>query len=93
MKTYIITYWLRSPWDNYFPFYDAIKSNYPEWQHPLEETWFIKTDDEPQQIINNIKPLLKDTDSIFVVEITNNYAGWMPKSIWKWLKSEITNNE
>ena len=37
-------------------------------------------------IIDDIKPYLKEHDSIFVVEITDKCAGWMPKSIWPWLK-------
>ena len=88
MKNYIITYQIRNPWEYYGDFYDAIKKNYPEYQHALEESWFIKTDDEPQKIIDNIKSYLKKNDSVFVVEITDKYAGWMPKSLWKWLKLE-----
>jgi len=86
MKNYIISYWFKDCSKNYFPFYDAIKKNYPEWQHPLEETWFVHTDDSAQQIINNIKPFLSERDCIFVAEITDNYAGWMAKSAWEWLK-------
>ena len=88
MKNYVITYHLRNTWDDYSQFYEALKTNYPEYQHALEETWFIKTDDEPQQILDNIKPYLKSNDTIFVVEITDNYVGWMQKAVWKWLKME-----
>ena len=86
MKNYIISYWLKDCSKNYFPFYDAIKKNYPKYQHPLEESWLVQTDDSAQEIFEKIRPFLPETDCIFVAEITDNYAGWMFKSIWAWLK-------
>ena len=88
MKTYIITYHLKNTWENYSEFYEAIKESYPEFQHFQEEAWLVKTDDTAKEIIAKIKPFLKRGDTIFVVEITDNYEGFIAKSVWKWLKLE-----
>ena len=92
MKTYIVAYQFRNHRKNYTSFYEAIKTNYPEWQHPLESLWLIRTDETPSQIFGRLQPHLDNTDSIFVVEITDSREGWMPKSMWEWL-SECTTKE
>ena len=88
MKNYIVSYNFRDFTRNYLDFYDTLKKHYPEWQHPMENSWLIKTDDTAEQINEVLRPKLYDGDSIFIAEITDNYAGWMGRSAWKWLKSE-----
>lgn len=88
MKTYIVTYQFRNYSKNYTSFYEAIKTNYPEWQHPMESLWLIRTDEIPLEIFGKLKPYLGDTDSIFVAEITDSHEGWMSSSFWSWIKNK-----
>ena len=86
MKTYVIIYQLRNEWENYMSFYEALKTNYPKYNHTTESSWFVKTDDTPQQIVDNIKPFLYPRDTIIVGELTDKHAGFMQTSLWSWLK-------
>jgi len=88
IKTFLITYDLkeigRSPRD-FSKFYDKIKE-IGTWKHPIESTWIIKTENLiARDIYDRLKPLINDTDSIFIVEITNSdKSGWLGKSFWQW---------
>ena len=68
-------------------FYDAIKSNYPKYQHMLEDSWLIKTDETADEIVSKLQEKLPLSASLFVAEITDNYQGWVGKSVWEWLKN------
>ena len=87
-KTFLVTYDLKIPGQNYSDLYDAIKSE-GDWQHPLESTWMVKTNPNncANLIYKNIKPTISEDESLFIVDITEcQNAGWMGKSTWKWLK-------
>lgn len=93
MKTYIISYTIRDKSANCADFYSTIKSNYPEWQHVLEESWLIKTEDSAEEIFSKLNEKLPLHASLFIAEITNNCEGWIAKSAWEWLKGEENNEK
>ncbi len=87
-KTFLITYDLKRPGQNYSDLYDAIKSE-GDWQHPLESTWVVKTDNLvlANTIYEHLRPCIDENDSLFIVEITaQDRQGWLAKSFWEWLK-------
>ena len=87
-KTFLVTYDLKRPGQNYSDLYDAIKSE-GDWQHPLESTWMIKTDNSvlANTIYEHLRPCIDENDSLFIVEITaQDSQGWLAKSFWEWLK-------
>lgn len=87
-KTFLITYDLNSPGKDYSALYEAIKG-LGSWHHPLESTWAVKPSlyNNSQDIYNVLRPIIDDTDDIFIVDITNqDRQGWMPKTFWEWLK-------
>ena len=87
-KTFLVTYDLKIPGQNYSDLYDAIKSE-GDWQHPLESTWVVKTDNLvlANTIYEHLRPCIDENDSLFIVEITaQDRQGWLAKSFWEWLK-------
>lgn len=87
-KTFLVTYDLKKPGQNYSDLYDAIK-NLGEWQHPLESTWAIKTGTSvsADTLYERLRPYIDDNDFLFIVEITGqDRQGWLAKSFWTWLK-------
>ena len=88
MKKYIITYFLRSNSENYIPFYEAIKVNFPEYRHIMEPVWIVKTDKSAKEIMGAIHPKLKQGDAIFVTEMGGDYEGMIAKSMWDFIKSD-----
>lgn len=86
MKTYLITYQLRSPYYDYSDFYSEIKLNYPQNLHFVETAYLLKSEDNPNTILSTLRNTLPKNDSIFIAEITDEYAGFVPISTWEFLK-------
>ena len=89
-KTFLITYDLKRPGQNYSDLYDAIKSE-GDWQHPLESTWAVKTETSvsANTLYERLRPFIDENDSLFVVEITaQDRQGWLAESFWTWLKEK-----
>ena len=87
-KTFLVTYDLKRPGQNYSDLYDAIKSE-GDWQHPLESIWAVKTGISVSAgtLYKRLRPLIDENDSLFIVEITDqDRQGWLAKSFWTWLK-------
>ncbi len=86
-KTYLITYDLKKPGQNYSELYAAIK-NEGDWQHPLESTWVVKVGSfaTANNIYERLRPKIDQNDFLFVVEITKqDRQGWLAKTFWTWL--------
>jgi len=84
---YLVTYDLKAPEKDYNALYDEIKSigeNY----HPLESTWFVKSQLTAQSISAKLRSAMDENDSLFVVNISKQgRQGWLPKTAWEWLKA------
>jgi hypothetical protein len=54
----------------------------------LDSTWLIATIETPTQFYNRLDPFLdKNNDRIFIAEMGDNYAGWLSRTIWEWIKN------
>jgi len=83
---YLITYDLSEKDGDYNDLYEKIKS-LGEYVHPLESTWFIKSDKDVNAIFDVLKSDMEGRGRIFIVDITDQERqGWMPKMAWDWLK-------
>ncbi|MBB1024919.1 MULTISPECIES: hypothetical protein [unclassified Dietzia] len=85
MATLLITYDLNSPGQNYEAVYDTIKAM-GDWNHPLDSTWFVKTNLTTDQAHQRIKAVTDAGDHWFISVVTQDRQGWMPKSFWDWLR-------
>ncbi len=89
---YLISYDLNKSGQDYNSLYQAIKdSSSGQWWHYLDSTWIIKSYLSVQQVSDNIKSKMDGNDSLFVIEVKNNYSGWLPKDAWKYLRENIFN--
>ena len=82
---YIITYDLNKIGQNYEEIIKAIK-NY-RWAHPLESTWFVKTDKSAEAIYADLKRYIDENDRLFIAELGANRQGWLAKTDWDFLNS------
>lgn len=85
---YLISYEANEMLHDYTEVKEKIKS-LGEAQHPMETLWFVRTDAfSANDIYNIIRPLLRQKDHLFVIEISGikNRQGWLSKTFWQWLK-------
>lgn len=57
------------------------------WCHFIDTTWFIETDETAELLSNRLgKHLEEKGQFLFVMRVSEGYAGWLPKDAWDWLK-------
>ena len=90
MSVYMITYDLNSKGQNYEKVIKAIKdSSIGVWCTFWKSSYLIKSHLTPNQISNNITPHLDSNDSLIIIEVKNNYQGWLNEEEWKYIKEHI----
>ena len=88
MGYYLISYDLRTPGKDYTSLYAAIKQISPQWQHPLESTWFIYTSLSSGEIYNRLYIHMDRSDRIVIIKVDEkDKQGWLSKTFWDWINT------
>lgn len=85
---YLVTYDLKQPGQNYTGVHDAIKSC-GTWWHHLESTWLVDGYLTADQISTKVRTHIDKNDTLLVIGVTGDYAGWLPKDAWEWINSRV----
>ena len=80
----LITYELTLPEEEYTRFYNSL-NELGEGRHYLHSTWLVKTEEAPQQIKKVLEGYMSPDDKLFVTRIGFDYAGSLPKRVWRWI--------
>lgn len=93
MAAYMITYDLNSTGQKYDQVIQAIKNSSlnSSWCSYWKSSWLIKSNLSPTEIQQKIKPYLDSNDRLFIVEIKNNYSGWLTDHEWEYIRTNIFN--
>lgn len=84
---YMVSYDLNKPGQNYDDLYQKIKgASTGVWCHPMDSTWIIQSNLTPEGIYNKVKSALDPSDSIFIVQIAQNYYGVLPNDLWEYIE-------
>lgn len=81
---YSINYDLKRPGQNYDALHEAIKGC-GSWWHYLGSTWLVDTNLNAKGIWDRLSPYVDKNDNMFIVSITRDYNGWLPKAAWDWI--------
>ncbi|MHB0390349.1 hypothetical protein ACYBJS_25320, partial [Klebsiella pneumoniae] len=73
---------------NYNALYDELKKS-PGWCHPLDSTWLISTGETAQQLSDRLRRHLDNNDTLLVIGVTKEYAGWLTQDTWDWMRTDI----
>lgn len=80
----LITYDLNKPGQNYDALYEEIKKA-GTWWHHLDSTWIINTEHTPTDWQKRLQKHVDENDGLLIIEVCDNYQGWLPEKAWKWL--------
>lgn len=75
MTKYIVTYDLNKVGQDYSALINAIGAY--SCSHPMESTWFIKTDKTAAVLYNDLSRFIDTNDRLFISEISSNHFGWL----------------
>jgi hypothetical protein len=89
MATYIISYDLNRPGQDYASLREAIKRA-GTWWHHLDSTWIVLTNKTAKQVRDALTPEIDANDKIFVIRSGGEgaWAGFNDKGS-QWLKDNI----
>lgn len=88
---YFITYDLNKSGKDYTGVYEAIKdASNGVWCHYWDSSWLIRSNLlTATQVFKKIQPHLDSDDRCFVVQVTDNYQGWLSEKEWDYIKNNI----
>ena len=88
--TYLITYDLISPGQNYSELYEAIKAASNGWWHCLESNWIIKSDKTARQILDFLIAYIDENDKLLVINVSGDWVTFgLSKKCNDWLQENI----
>ena len=87
--SYLISYDLNAPGQNYNDLYEAIEKLGSSW-HCLDSTWIVDVDMTSTQIRDALKPYIDSNDCLLVVKCSGGGA-WkgFDKDCSSWLKDNL----
>ena len=62
------------------------------WMYHLNNTWIIKSELTADEIGIKLMNATTTNDDFLVIEIVNNYAGWLPQQALDYLRANIFND-
>lgn len=91
MNTYLISYDLIKPVQNYERVIAHIKRDYPLWAKPQKSLWLIKTGLSVSAVRDNIRNHVDSDDNVLVLDITNdNWATYnISSEVTQWMQNNI----
>lgn len=90
MAVYMITYDLNSAGQKYDEVIKAIKdSSTGVWCTYWKSSYLIKSHLTVNQVSDKITPHLDSNDRLIVIEVKNNYQGWLAEDDWKYIRESI----
>ena len=90
MAVYMITYDLNSEGQNYDDVINAIKdASTGAWCTYWKSSYLIKSNLSVQQVTDRITPHLDSNDRLLVIEVKQNYQGWLTDKQWKYIRENI----
>lgn len=87
---YMITYDLNKQGQEYEEVISAIKAcSNGCWCTYWKSSFLIKSSLSANQICERIQPHLDSNDTLIVIEVKNNYQGWLNNKQWAYIKENI----
>ncbi len=87
---YMITYDLNSKGQKYDEVIEAIKNaSTGVWCSFWKSSYLIKSNLTVQQVNDKIIAHLDSNDRLIVIEVKNNYLGWLTEEQWKYIRENI----
>jgi thiamine pyrophosphate-dependent acetolactate synthase large subunit-like protein len=70
-----ISYDLYNPGQNYSGVIETIKT-FGNWAKIHKSFWYVKSELTPQQAVERLRKVMDTSDTVYVVDSTNNTAAW-----------------
>ena len=90
MAVYMVTYDLNNPGQRYDDVIQAIKeASTGVWCTYWESSYLIQSNLSVQQVFDRIAPHLDSNDKLLIIEVKENYQGWLENNQWEDIRENI----
>lgn len=90
MAVYMVTYDLNNPGQRYDDVIQAIKeASTGVWCTYWESSYLIQSNLSVQQVFDRIAPHLDSNDKLLIIEVKENYQGWLENNQWEYIRRNI----
>ena len=89
MSVYLITYDLNAQGQNYEKVIETIKNCSVAWYSAWKSSYLIKSSMTAKQINDSVTQHLYGNDTLFVIEVKDNYNGRLEETDWNVIKEQI----
>lgn len=90
MAVYMVTYDLNNPGQRYDDVIQAIKeASTGVWCTYRESSYLIQSNLSVQQVFDRIAPHLDSNDKLLIIEVKENYQGWLENNQWEYIRENI----
>ncbi len=87
LHTYLVTCEFNED-DDYDDFYETL-DEYPAWRNVFGTQWFVCSEDSAEDIYRNLYETMFEGDFIFVCEVSENYASFLPEDTVDWMEENL----
>ncbi len=85
----MITYDIKKPGQRYNDISKSIKE-YSTWCHPVNNVWFIVTDEQPSAVVNKLRAHADANDKLLVLRVTSpGFTYNISAEVMDWLNRYI----
>lgn len=90
MATLLVGYDLDKPGQDYTKLVDKLNS-FPAHWHCLDSTWMVVADLTPEQLRDQLQPLIDQNDKLLVIDVSNDSAAWVGfnEKCSSWIKNNL----
>lgn len=80
---YNVSYDLKEPRKNYDAVLEEIRKR--DYVKVGGSSYLVATNETADQLNTAVRRHMDENDTILVIEVTRNRAGWLPKLTWDWI--------
>jgi hypothetical protein len=89
VATFMVTYDLKQPTDEYADLEAAIKA-VGKWWHYLQSTWIVVSSSTTSEVRDALSPHIKSGDRLLVVKLAGGWASWgLSDAATQWLRDNL----
>lgn len=87
-KVYMVVYDYKGSASKYNGLFEELKK-FPGWWHYIDRAWLVVSEVDENSIYEKLKPHLDSDIHIFIIGVTKDRQGWLPKKAWKWISENL----
>jgi hypothetical protein len=88
MAIYQVSYDLQKPEEHYEDLFEEL-DDFKRAQRIMDNAWLVRSSKTADEIYGQLEEHLFRKDKLLVIEVSNNYKGWLEDDAWHWIEDHL----